>query len=120
MVKFLVEQCGVNPHYDNDNAVKYASDFGNFDIVKYLVLSHGAPTTHIRPEYKDVLEGRQTTLSKMAVKQWRTKMEEDESDVTTPFGKWMMEKNYGNYLKLLKHHKKLLEQYLDKNGQVNI
>ena len=36
----------------------------------------------------------------MSVKQWRKKMEEDETDVTTPFGRWMMEKNYAEFLRL--------------------
>jgi hypothetical protein len=99
LLKFFVDKCGLDPHIDNDAAVRLASEHNHFNIVKYLVL-HGAPTTNISPEFRDRLTETLNIIAKRVKTQWRRRMEADEADVTSRFGKYMMEKNYNDYLKM--------------------
>ena len=46
MVKYLVEECGVNARADNDFAVRWASENGHLEVVKYLVEKCGAPVNN--------------------------------------------------------------------------
>ena len=96
VVKWFVDQCHINPHIDDDILVRTASDNNHFDIVKYLVIYHGAPTTHVRQDFIDRLP------LTVAVKQWRNRMEVDEANLESPFGKYMARKNYAKYLEILK------------------
>jgi ankyrin repeat protein len=107
MVKWLVDVAGINPHFDDDILVRTASDRNLFDIVKYLVIYHNAPTTHVKQVFID----RLATLGGNAVKQWRNRMEVDEANLKSPFGKYMAEKNYAKHLDILKEDGIISEEY---------
>ena len=115
MLKFFVEKCGLDPHIDKDKAVRLASEYNHFNIVKYLVL-HGAPTTNISAEFRDRLGETLTAIARGVKTQWRNKMERDEADVSTRFGKYMMEKNYNDYLKM---EEERISKYLENERLLN-
>jgi len=107
MVKWLIDVAGINPHFDDDILIRVASDRNLFDIVKYLVIYHNAPTTHVKQDFID----RLATLGGNAVKQWRNRMEVDEANLESPFGKYMAEKNYAKHLDILKEDGIISEEY---------
>lgn len=107
MVKWLVDIAGINPHFNDDILIRTASDRNLFDIVKYLVIYHNAPTTHVKQDFIDKL----STVGGNAVKHWRNRMEVDEANLESPFGKYMAEKNYAKHLDILKEDGIISEEY---------
>ena len=105
VVKYLVEKCGANARAENDWAVREACERGHFEMVKYLIEKCGAILPQVNPKYERYLivyekgKTRQTYVMAKRIYFWWVQVCYNTNTIT---GQRSMQKNYREYLSILK------------------
>ena len=104
-VKYLIEDCGANARDENEDALRCASGGGHIGVVKYLIEKCGAILPQVNPKYERYLivyekgKTRQTYVMAKRIYFWWVQVCYNTNTIT---GQRSMQKNYREYLSILK------------------